>query len=121
MSAKSPRIRTFPDLVRKEALAALVSLAAVALLSALADAPIDAAADLSGMPSEQVKAPAIFVGIQQMLRYLPSLAAGVILPLVGLLLLALVPFLPQKRTALGLLFFGTVLTALALTLWGYAA
>ncbi|MCA1960522.1 MAG: hypothetical protein LDL33_06980 [Desulfomonile sp.] len=117
-----PTIRSTPDLVRKEALAALVTLAVVCLVSALWDAPIEAPADPQGIPAAHVKAPWIFVGIQQMLRWCPPWLAGVAAPLAALVVLAVIPLLPRsgKMSALVTCVF-FLLTALAclLTVWGY--
>ena len=115
------RIRSVPDLLRKEGLAALIALAAVGLLSALVDAPLDGPADPSGLAAEHVKAPWIFVGIQQMLRYFPPILAGIAIPLGVLLALALVPYAYGKRTPTRVVFFGAAATVVVLTVWGYLA
>jgi len=117
--ANSPRIKSVPDLVRKEALAAIIGLAAVCLLSALLDAPLQGPADVGGLPASDVKAPWIFVGIQQVLKFLPALLAGVLLPLAAVLLVGAIPYLPERRGLRSLIFFGTALTGLVLTIWGY--
>ncbi len=118
---QNPRIRSVPDLLRKEGLAALITLAAAALLSSLVDAPIKAPADAAGLAAEHVKAPWIFVGIQQMLRYFPPIIAGIIIPLVVLLALALVPYACDKRTLIRTLFFVIGGAVIFLTVWGYLA
>jgi hypothetical protein len=114
------RIKSFPDLLRKEALAALLMLTLVCLVAALVDAPLDGPADPQGVPPENVKAPWIFVGIQQLLRYLPPVYAGIILPTAAFLAVSLVAFVPQNRQRLSRWTF--VITSLffaALTVWGY--
>ena len=125
-SDRPPRslgIRSVPHLVRREILAAFIALAVLGLVSALFNAPLQGPADPSGIPAEDVKAPWIFVGIQQALRYLPALIAGILLPLVAVAALAVTPFLPREtpfqRKALWTLVFGTVLVSLSLTVWGY--
>ncbi len=115
------RIRSVPDLLCKEGLAALIALAAVGLLSALLDAPIEGPADPSGLAAEHVKAPWIFVGIQQMLRYLPPILAGIAVPLGVLLALALVPYADGKRTLTRVVFIGIASAVILLTVWGYFA
>ncbi|MGO9572035.1 MAG: hypothetical protein ACLP5H_31320 [Desulfomonilaceae bacterium] len=110
-----------PDLLCKEGLAALIALAAVGLLSALLDAPIEGPADPSGLAAEHVKAPWIFVGIQQMLRYLPPILAGIAVPLGVLLALALVPYADGKRTLTRVVFIGIASAVILLTVWGYFA
>ncbi|MFH1115985.1 MAG: hypothetical protein V1792_18895 [Pseudomonadota bacterium] len=114
-----PRIKTFPDLVRKEVLAAGIALAAVWLLSALFDAPLQGPADAAGSAASDVKAPWIFVGIQQVLKFLPALLAGVLLPLAAVLLVCAIPYVPENRLLRPLVFFGTMLTVVVLTIWGY--
>ncbi len=117
--AAGPRIKSFPDLVRKEVLAAGIALAAVCLLSALFDAPLQGPADVGGLAASDVKAPWIFVGIQQVLKFLPALLAGVLLPLAAVLLVGAIPYLPEKRRLRPLVFFGTALGTFVLTIWGY--
>lgn len=116
----TPKTKSFPNLVRKEALAALLALALLAILSAVCDAPVSGPADPAGIPSTDVKAPWIFIGIQQTLRYLPPLFAGIILPFVAILAIALIPIMHGKqRKSAGLVFFCIVLASVVLTLWGY--
>jgi len=120
--SQRPRIRSFPDLLRKEVLAALFSLAVVCILATLIDAPTGGPADPSGLPAENVKAPWIFVGIQQMLRYVSPVVAGVILPLAAVLIIAFLPFVPAGTKRLtAAIFIGLALIALVLTVWGYLA
>lgn len=114
------KIRSVPDLLRKEALAAVLVLVLVLLMSSVFDAPIEGPADPAGIPEEHVKAPWIFVGIQQMLRYLPPFSAGVLLPVAALVLLGLIPVLNRhaRRTTTAV-FLGIVTGFLVLTIWGY--
>ncbi len=125
MNQESPnqihRIRSVPDLLRKEGLAALIALAGVGLLSVLADAPIQGPADPSGLAAENVKAPWIFVGIQQMLRYLPPCLAGIAIPAGVLIALALIPYLYANRILTGIVFWGIAAAVVVLTVWGYFA
>jgi hypothetical protein len=116
------RIKTFPDLVRKEAFAAVVAITAVFLISAVLDAPIGGPADPNGIPAEHVKAPWIFVGVQQMLRYLPTMVAGFLVPVAALLGLIAIPFASEKpNLPVRLMFFAIILISLAVTAWGYLA
>jgi hypothetical protein len=110
-----------PDLLRKEGLAALIALAAVGLLSVLVDAPIEGPADPSGLAAENVKAPWIFVGIQQMLRYLPPILAGIAIPAAVLLALALIPYSCGNRILTRIVFWGIAGAVVVLTVWGYFA
>ena len=118
----APRIKTFPELVRNEIIAAVSAMTAVILISAVLDAPIGGPADFSGIPVEHVKAPWIFLGIQQMLRYLPALVGGVIIPLAGLLMLTSMPFVSKKvDQPVQVIFWAIILISLAVTIWGYFA
>jgi hypothetical protein len=119
-TSQPPRIGSYPELLRKEFIAALVSLAALFILAALIDAPVGGPADPSGLPAEHVKAPWIFVGIQQMLRHFPAIIAGVILPTAALLIMALAPFSsPAGRRLYVAIFMFLTVTALSLTIWGF--
>lgn len=119
---KMETVPSVPDLLRKELLAAALSLSAIILLSATLDAPLQGPADISGMPPEHVKAPWIFVGIQQMLRHLPALIAGVLLPLAAVAISSVVPHLrTRKRTVPVVLFFSIWIVLGLVTLWGYFA
>ncbi|MBI4962622.1 MAG: hypothetical protein HY913_05035 [Desulfomonile tiedjei] len=119
-TSQTPRIRSFPDLLRKEVLAALAGLAILCVVAAAIDAPTGGPADPSGLPAENVKAPWIFVGIQQMLRHLPAIVAGVLIPLIALLIIAFIPFVSDSATRLrAAIFFGSSIAALVLTVWGY--
>jgi len=116
----APRIKTFPDLVRNEAIAAVSAMTAVFLISAVLDAPMGGPADSSGIPVENVKAPWIFLGIQQMLRYFPAVIGGVIIPLAGLLVLISIPFVSKKvDQPVQVIFWAIILISSAVTIWGY--
>lgn len=116
----TPKTKSFPNLVRKEALAALLALALLAILSAICDAPVSGPADPAGIPSTDVKAPWIFVGIQQTLRYLPPFFAGIMLPFAAILVLVVIPRVHGRRKqGAWLVFFSIVLASVVLTLWGY--
>jgi len=108
-----------PDLLRNEAAAALAILAAVCVISALFDAPIEGPVQQGGIPAEHVKAPWIFVGIQQMLRYLPAFIAGILLPLLALSAVSAVPWLKLGHRRTVLLFSLLASICLIMTVWGY--
>lgn len=108
-------------MVRNEAAAALAALAAVCLISALLDAPLEGPVQPGGVPAEHVKAPWIFVGIQQMLRYLPAFVAGILLPAIALSIVAAIPWLPLRRSCMVGAFLGLAAVCLMMTIWGYIA
>ena len=116
---KINRVKTVPDLVEKELIALLSACSILILVSTFLDAPLGGPADPNALPMENVKAPWIFVGIQQMLRFLPPWLAGIFIPFMAILLLAALPMLIRQRR-LGLaFFFGILVVGLILTLWGY--
>jgi hypothetical protein len=114
------RISVVPDLVRKEALAAVIAVAVLMVLSAVADAPIEGPADIAGIPAERVKAPWVFVGIQLLLRHFPTDLAGIVIPVSAVAVLASIPYLPKRAAVVTAgLFCIDVVAAAVLTLWGY--
>ncbi len=121
----SGKVRSVPDLVAKEMLAALASLAFLFLPAAVWDAPLGGPPNPTGIPSDHVKAPWIFLGIQQLLRYLPSFWAGIGIPLALLALLSAVPWLSGQGTVprkiLQAACITVILLALGMTVWGLLA
>jgi quinol-cytochrome oxidoreductase complex cytochrome b subunit len=80
------------ELVRRELLAALLTAAALLLLSALQPAPIaPPIADISGT-SADARAPWFFLWVQQMLRWGDPFLFGVVLPTAVFAVLALIPY-----------------------------
>jgi hypothetical protein len=116
------KVRSVPDLVRKEGLAMLVCAVVLCLVSALVDAPIEGPADPLGIPPENVRAPWIFVGIQVMLREMSPLIGGIAIPLAVLGLVAVVPLLPirtgRRRVVASIAFFGACAVVIAMTILG---
>lgn len=108
------------ELVRKEALAALILLVLASLLSAVADAPLEGPADPAAIPGGTIKAPWIFCGIQQMLHFISPVFAGFLLPLAALVLLGLIPFAQKiSRLAAFVIFLSILSISILLTVWGY--
>ena len=99
---KINRVKTVPDLVAKELIALLSACSILILVSTFLDAPLGGPADPNALPMENVKAPWIFVGIQQMLRFLPPWLAGIFIPFMAILLLSGPPNAYQaKKTWFG--------------------
>jgi len=119
LMTKISKIRTVPHLVRKEIVALLAGCAVLILFSAFFDAPMGGMANPSGVPVENVKAPWIFVGIQEMLKTLSPELAGLIIPLVTFLLVSAIPFLRMRRSLEFMMFALILGMASMLTLWGY--
>lgn len=92
----APRIDR-AQLVKTEMAAALIVLAALILISILLPAPIGPTADLP-IPREEVQAPWFFLWVQALLRSLPPVVAGILIPLGVLALLIVIPYLIDRRT-----------------------
>ncbi len=112
-------------LFEREIVAGLLILAALFLLALLAPAPLEPPADVTA-PPEVVRAPWFFLWVQTLLRWLPPLWAGVIMPAGVMTLLAALPWLgphgragvwfhPRRRT-IELLFLALAALLLALSL-----
>ncbi|MFH0826116.1 MAG: hypothetical protein V2B18_25475 [Pseudomonadota bacterium] len=119
---QAPRIKSFPDLVRMEVVAAALSLLAACMLSVLWDAPVQGPADPEAVPAVNVKAPWIFVGIQELLRYMPPFIAGIAIPASVVIFLSALPYIGtirgKPRRGMCLLFFGVIAACVALTIVG---
>jgi quinol-cytochrome oxidoreductase complex cytochrome b subunit len=85
----------------RDGITALVVSSGLVLLSVFAPPALGPAADLSQVGRGAVEAPWIFLAIQRMLRYLPPLWAGWIIPLAGLALLAVMPCLDRRGPGRG--------------------
>jgi hypothetical protein len=82
-------IATRDALLAKEGLASLIALALLALAAALYPLPPVG----SQAPSGQAEAPWLFLGLQELLRRLPAIVAGLLIPLGALLFYAALPWL----------------------------
>jgi quinol-cytochrome oxidoreductase complex cytochrome b subunit len=96
VGAHAPRIDR-GQLVKTETAAALIVLAALILISMVLPAPIGPTADLP-IPREEVQAPWFFLWVQALLRSLPPVVAGILIPLSLLALLMIIPYLIDRRT-----------------------
>jgi quinol-cytochrome oxidoreductase complex cytochrome b subunit len=79
------------ELVRREALAALIASIGLLLLAAFFPPSLAPPANFDSLPAEAT-APWFFLWIQELLRRGPSLLMGVIIPLLLLLALGLIPY-----------------------------
>ena len=119
-STHRPRkVKSHPFLTHRELAAIALCSAVLMLVSALLDAPLEGPADPNGIPSENVKAPWIFVSIQQTLKWMPAEVAGLILPLMAITLLMFIPYFRINLILKYILFLGVIFSALTLTIWGF--
>ena len=70
---------------------------ALVLISIVLPAPIGPIADLPSTP-DQAQAPWFFLWVQALLRSLPPVVAGILIPLGVLALLIVIPYLIDRRT-----------------------
>ena len=95
----SEKIQVWPNLVRVEFLAALFVMVILVFWSFLIDAPLEEAANPTLTPNPS-KAPWYFLGLQELLKMFNPMVAGVLLPGIALVVLAIVPFIdknPSKK------------------------
>lgn len=90
----------FPDLVFKELIAVLVATLVLTVWSGAIDAPLKAVAD-PNWTENPAKAPWYFVGLQDLLVYFDPWIAGVGVPLLIIVGLAMLPYLDPNPRGLG--------------------
>jgi quinol-cytochrome oxidoreductase complex cytochrome b subunit len=120
---ESPNLVSRETLVRYEVVAILAVSVALMGWSLLSPAPLGEPADPATTPAV-VSAPWIFAWVQELLRHLPPLIAGILVPVVLFAILSLIPFLPPQTDAEGEASPGTQTLAplvLLLILGGVAA
>jgi len=88
---------TFPHLIAREVLAAMLFLAFLILVSLIFNAPLEEQANPARTPNP-AKAPWYFAGLQEMLTYFDPWLAGVALPTVIIIGLFLIPYLDLAPT-----------------------
>ncbi len=86
-----PMVMTFPHLLVRELVAFLALSLFLVLVSLFFDAPLDAIADPTRTPNP-AKAPWYFLGLQELLHYYPPVVAGVLLPGLLIIALAVIPY-----------------------------
>ncbi|HEC22163.1 MAG TPA: hypothetical protein ENI95_04525 [Chloroflexi bacterium] len=90
-------------IVRREVLIFFLTTATIILLATFIDPPLGPAAE-PGALVEHTKAPWIFLWVQELLRIWPPAIAGVITPLVVILLLTLLPYMDWSNEGIAIWF-----------------
>jgi hypothetical protein len=84
-------VMTVPHLVVREAIAFMVMVIVLTILSLFFNAPLEWHANPEHTPNP-AKAPWYFLGLQELLHYFPPIVAGVILPTLAVLALVAIPY-----------------------------
>jgi menaquinol-cytochrome c reductase cytochrome b/c subunit len=93
------KVHVWPHLLMLEFASILSLMAFVTVFSAMVKAPLLGLADVNATPNPS-KAPWYFLGLQELLKMFNPMVAGVLLPGIALVLLALFPFIdknPSKK------------------------
>jgi len=111
MAERRPRrerdeeVLVWPDLVFVEFIAALLFTVTLTILAVVANAPLQDTADANHTPNPS-KAPWYFLNLQELLLHMNPALAGVIVPTVLLILLAVIPYYDRSNEGQGV-WFGT--------------
>jgi menaquinol-cytochrome c reductase cytochrome b/c subunit len=84
-------VMTLPHLVIREAIAFMILVIVLVLVSLFVNAPLETVADPLHTPNP-AKAPWYFLGLQELLHYWPPVVAGVVLPVLAVLSLVVIPY-----------------------------
>jgi hypothetical protein len=116
---QTAKFRKSESLVSAEISACGIAVALTVAISAFFDAPLDGPFDPLVAPTENLKAPWIFLGIQTLLPYAPPGIAGLAWPLLTLAVGAVFPWAPESvRGALALVFAIAMIVHAALVIGG---
>ncbi len=94
-------VMTVPNLVVREIIAFEVLVVVLAVISLLFNAPLEWIANPEHTPNP-AKAPWYFLGLQELLHYFPPMVAGVILPMLVIVALIVIPYVPVNLKRDGL-------------------
>lgn len=100
---REEEVLVWPDLVFIEFISAVLFTLALLVLSAMLDAPLLNRADPDTTPNPS-KAPWYFLNLQELLLHMEPAWAGVIVPTVALVLLAVIPYWDRDNEGQGLWF-----------------
>ncbi|MCF8067122.1 MAG: cytochrome b N-terminal domain-containing protein [Desulfobacterales bacterium] len=95
-------VHSIPHAFLKEFVAVVFILAITVALSSLFDAPLKEPANLF-IPENPAKAPWYLVGIQELVSY-SAFMGGIGIPIIGLFVLALIPYIDRDKGAIGIWF-----------------
>ncbi|MBI5302516.1 MAG: cytochrome b N-terminal domain-containing protein [Chloroflexi bacterium] len=101
--SKDENVLTVADLVRPEAVWAMVALATLVVWAALVNAPLEALANPDASPNP-AKAAWYFMGIQELLLHFHPLVGAIIIPTLGLLGLGALPYMDSDMNSVGIYF-----------------
>jgi hypothetical protein len=90
-AAAEPMVMTFPHLLVREVIAFLSISLVLVIAALLLNAPLEEIANPDKTPNP-AKAPWYFLGLQELLHYYPPVVAGVLIPTLLVLALAVVPY-----------------------------
>ncbi len=91
-------VMTFPHLIVREVILFQIVLIGLALAAILFDAPLQGIANPLETPNP-AKAPWYFLGLQELLHYFPPVVAGVLMPALVVIALAVIPYARVNLTA----------------------
>jgi hypothetical protein len=91
-------VMTFPHLILREVILFQIVVIALALAAILFDAPLQGIANPLETPNP-AKAPWYFLGLQELLHYFPPVVAGVLMPTLVVIALAVIPYARVNLTA----------------------
>ncbi len=103
-SNESDTVQVWPHLVVIEFLGAVVITINIVLLATLINGPLDDLANPDRTPNPS-KAPWYFLNLQELLLHMNPALAGVIVPTVALILLAIIPYFDKGSKGLGVWFY----------------
>ncbi len=86
------KVLTWPHLIKREMLSALIIMVLLIVWSIMVDAPLEEPA-MPAMSPNPAKAPWYFVGLQEMLVYFDPWIAGVVIPIIIVLGLMAIPYI----------------------------
>ncbi len=100
-AGQAAKVDVWPHLVSREFLAMVLTLVVLVGWSLLVDAPLEEVANPNNTPNP-AKAPWYFLGLQEMLVYFDPWIAGVVLPSLIIIGLAVIPYVDPNPHGVGL-------------------